>query len=120
MRLADIGMTKPIEQVKGTLCGTLWYIAPEVFREKPCTELVDIFSFLIIMWELCNKKRIYEVTKAPLFQRFLERVESGELRPGHGQFIGEEMPYGTLSESQRNQQLKPATAVDVPPTTIKA
>ena len=120
MRLADMGLAKPIELVKGTLCGTLWYMAPEVFLEKPYTEQVDMFSFGIIMWELWHKKRVYEVTRAPPLQLFLKMVETGKLRPGDGQFIGEGISYGTLSRSQHNQQPKLATAVDVPQTTIKS
>ena len=111
MRLADMGLAKSMEQVKGTLCGTLWYMAPEVFREKPYTEQVDMFSFGIIMWELWHKKRVYEVSNPPPLQLFLERVETGELRPGEGQFIGEEILNGTL------QQPKPAISVDVLPQT---
>ena len=98
MRLADIGLAKPIKQVRGTACGTLWYMAPEVFSAKLYTETADIFSFGIIMWELWNKKRVYEVTPQPQLQLFFQLVEEGKLRPGNDEFIGEEIQYGQQHE----------------------
>ena len=98
MRLADIGQAKPIKQVRGTACGTLWYVAAEVFSAKLYTEKADIFSLGIIMWELWNKKRGHEATPQPQLQLFFQLVEEGKLRPGNEEFIGEEIRYGQQHE----------------------
>jgi len=40
-------------------CGTFQYMAPEVLSSKPYSELADVFSYGIIVWELCARKLPY-------------------------------------------------------------
>ena len=47
-----MGLAKPMEQVKGTLCATLWYMAHKVFNNKAYTVQADMLSFGIITQEL--------------------------------------------------------------------
>eukprot|EP00048_Salpingoeca_helianthica_P024355 m.31750 g.31750 ORF g.31750 m.31750 type:complete len:1220 (+) comp9341_c0_seq1:289-3948(+) len=39
---------------------TLEWAAPEVLARQPCNEMVDVYSFGIIMWEVAARKRPYE------------------------------------------------------------
>jgi serine/threonine protein kinase len=40
--------------------GTPEWMAPELIRNEPFTEKCDIFSFGVIMWELCTLSRPWE------------------------------------------------------------
>jgi serine/threonine protein kinase len=40
--------------------GTPEWMAPELIRNEPFTEKCDIFSFGVIMWELCTLCRPWE------------------------------------------------------------
>ena len=51
-KIADLGLAKPVVDIKGTLLGTPLYMAPEVWREEKYSEKADIFSFGMVMWEL--------------------------------------------------------------------
>ena len=34
-------------------------MAPEVFEDKPYTSKADIYSFSIVLWEICNRSTPY-------------------------------------------------------------
>ena len=82
MKLGDMGLTKPVFQVTGSLCGTLPYIAPEVFLSQPYGLPTDMYAIGIIMWGMWHGKRAY--LDIQLSQgNFMKGVVSGELRPGN-------------------------------------
>ena len=115
MRLTDMGQS---EQVKGTLIGTLWYMASEVFRNKPYTEQADIlFRFGIIMWELRNKRREHEHCHCKIYWRVQTMVSSVQVY--EEQLIGEKdqhRPKQANLTSGSYQQPQPA---DVPQAKAK-
>ena len=40
-----------------TVCGTPSWVAPEIFRSEHYGEMIDMYSFGIVLWELfCFKK----------------------------------------------------------------
>eukprot|EP01083_Nonionella_stella_P241375 842968_1 len=60
-RLADFGLSR--EKVMTTMTaqtGTFQWMSPEVIAGKHYTEKADVFSFGIILWELCCRKIPYE------------------------------------------------------------
>ncbi|KAK9864517.1 hypothetical protein WJX84_000430 [Apatococcus fuscideae] len=54
-RVADIGLGKTLAgvDVKASSATFLW-AAPEQLQALPCTEAADVFSFGVILWEICS------------------------------------------------------------------
>ena len=49
--LVDLGFAKRISDKTFTLCGTMDYVAPELFCQKGYNVLVDMWSFGVCLWE---------------------------------------------------------------------
>lgn len=58
-KIADIGFTKPIHLIQGTIIGTPFYMAPEVLVGDMYELPADIFSFAIMMWEMWHGRRVF-------------------------------------------------------------
>ena len=55
--MTDFGLSKVISNngdinTTNTLCGTLEYIAPEIFKRKPYDKSIDWFSFGVVLYEM--------------------------------------------------------------------
>jgi len=65
IKLFDFGLSREFEPDKGKpykmtgMTGSLLYMAPENYFEKPYDESIDIFSLGIIFWELISLDRLY-------------------------------------------------------------
>ena len=58
--------------------GSLRYMAPEVAREEPYTEKVDVYSYSIILWQMAKDKVPYSgMSKSD----FMKKVVYGGQRP---------------------------------------
>jgi len=61
-KICDFGLSRIIDNAttgrdkKMTLCGTPSWAAPEVLRNEPYTEKVDIYSFGMVMWEMVSRQ----------------------------------------------------------------
>jgi len=56
-KVADIGMARVLNQSclsKLSNQGTFAWSAPEVLNGKKCSERVDIYSFGVVVWEICS------------------------------------------------------------------
>ena len=51
MRVTDVGVSKKVKDIEGTLAGTPVYISPEVFHCKLYDSKTDIYSFGIMLWD---------------------------------------------------------------------
>ncbi|CAB4427383.1 unnamed protein product [Rhizophagus irregularis] len=63
--IGDVGLCGPANRMtrkKGGLYGVLPYVAPELLRGAEYSKKVDIYSFAIIMWEICSGIRPYAGT----------------------------------------------------------
>lgn len=58
-KIADIGFTKPINHIQGTIIGTPLYMAPEVLVGDMYEQSADIFSLAIMMWEMWHGRRVF-------------------------------------------------------------
>lgn len=58
-KIADIGFTKPINHIQGTIIGTPLYMAPEVLSGDMYEQSADIFSLAIMMWEMWHGRRVF-------------------------------------------------------------
>lgn len=66
VKICDFGLSRimtnsPIKDLNAA--GTPEWMAPELLRNKPFTEKCDVFSFGVIMWELCTSKRPWDGVK---------------------------------------------------------
>ncbi|KAH9331002.1 hypothetical protein KI387_003110, partial [Taxus chinensis] len=66
VKICDFGLSRimtnsPIKDLNAA--GTPEWMAPELLRNEPFTEKCDVFSFGIIMWELCTLKRPWDGVK---------------------------------------------------------
>lgn len=63
-KLTDFGLSRmlndPNVNLQMTLCGTPFWVAPEVFRGEPYSSSVDVYAFGIVLWELFCFKKPYE------------------------------------------------------------
>ena len=51
--MADLGLAAFENQITGTYCGSPWYMAPEIRRERKIYDFkVDMYSFGLMMWEM--------------------------------------------------------------------
>jgi NIMA (never in mitosis gene a)-related kinase len=55
LKIGDFGISQPETKVmKGEMCGTLYYMAPEVINRKKYSYESDVWSLGCILYELCT------------------------------------------------------------------
>ena len=60
VKIADFGLSRPLAPgTMKTYCGTPAYMAPEIVRQEDYSEMADVYSFGIIMWELLTRQEPY-------------------------------------------------------------
>merc|ERR1719410_3360454 len=62
MKISDFGTSQQWSEhsTKMSFAGTVAWMAPEVIRNEPCNEKVDIWSFGVCLWELLNGEVPYK------------------------------------------------------------
>jgi len=62
LKISDFGTWKPMsdKSAKMTFTGTVAWMAPEVIRNDPCSEKVDIWSYGVLIWELLTAEVPYK------------------------------------------------------------
>ncbi|CAA7055818.1 unnamed protein product [Microthlaspi erraticum] len=68
VKICDFGLSKTMKgtTIKDTVAaGTPQWVAPEVIRNEPFSEKSDIFSFGVVMWELCTLSKPWEGVPKP-------------------------------------------------------
>ncbi|XP_004303186.1 PREDICTED: serine/threonine-protein kinase EDR1 isoform X1 [Fragaria vesca subsp. vesca] len=63
VKICDFGLSRMMTEANmkdSSSAGTPEWMAPELIRNEPFTEKCDIFSFGVIMWELCTLSRPWE------------------------------------------------------------
>ncbi|KAL6888984.1 hypothetical protein ACP4OV_010010 [Aristida adscensionis] len=63
VKICDFGLSRVMSDSSmndNSSAGTPEWMAPELIRNEPFTEKCDIFSFGVIMWELCTLNRPWE------------------------------------------------------------
>lgn len=63
VKLFDFGMARKVEECDPEeICGSPRYMAPEVMRKKGYTTAVDVYSFGVILYEMCSLKHPFDET----------------------------------------------------------
>lgn len=63
VKICDFGLSRIVTESPtrdSSSAGTPEWMAPELIRNEPFTEKCDIFSFGVIIWELCTLNRPWE------------------------------------------------------------
>ncbi|GBG29980.1 Protein kinase, putative [Hondaea fermentalgiana] len=79
VKICDFGLSRYAggnEQM--TACGTPYWAAPEVILGKAYNEKADVFSFAIVLWEICAREEPYD--GRPGIDTAIEVAQNG-LRP---------------------------------------
>ena len=64
VRLFDFGMARKLEDCdRNEICGSLRYMAPEVMAGKGYSLKTDVYSFGIILYELCSLTVAFDTIK---------------------------------------------------------
>jgi serine/threonine protein kinase len=79
VKICDFGLSRVMSDSAtndNSSAGTPEWMAPELIRNELFTEKCDIFSFGVIMWELCTLNRPWEgmppVQVTAIFLRYVE------------------------------------------------
>lgn len=56
VKISDFGTSREWNEVstKMSFAGTVAWMAPEIIRNEPCSEKVDIWSYGVVLWELLS------------------------------------------------------------------
>ncbi|XP_055528207.1 mitogen-activated protein kinase kinase kinase dlk-1 isoform X2 [Wyeomyia smithii] len=62
IKISDFGTSREWNEIstKMSFAGTVAWMAPEVIRNEPCNEKVDIWSYGVVMWELLTGEVPYK------------------------------------------------------------
>ncbi|KRZ28116.1 Mitogen-activated protein kinase kinase kinase 12 [Trichinella pseudospiralis] len=63
LKISDFGTSRHWSQqnsTRMTFCGTASWMAPEVIRNEPCSDKVDVWSYGIVLWELLTCEVPYQ------------------------------------------------------------
>lgn len=75
--IVDFGLAKELKQgqTERVFCGSLGYIAPEVYMQEPYAYEVDLFSFGVLLFKILSGKRPWPSGPAEETRRRTENLE---------------------------------------------
>ena len=62
IKLCDFGWTVECNNKRVTFCGTYEYMAPEIIKELPYTNMIDVWSLGVLLYELIHSYSPFRVT----------------------------------------------------------
>ena len=80
MKIADVGISKNITEMTGTIAGTPVYMAPEIFARTICETSADVYSFGLILWEMWHGKVAFSELSNLNLKSFSKKI-ANDYRP---------------------------------------
>lgn len=81
VKLTDVGLAKPVDDISGSIAGSPCYMAPEIFRREVIYgKEADIYSLAIMLWEMWYGQDV-AAHISPMIQRGIEDSVINGLRP---------------------------------------
>lgn len=81
VKLTDVGLAKPVQDISGSIAGSPCYMAPEIFRREVIYgKEADIYSLAIMLWEMWYGQDV-AAHISPMIQRGIEDSVINGLRP---------------------------------------
>ncbi|KAL4434836.1 hypothetical protein ABPG77_005363 [Micractinium sp. CCAP 211/92] len=130
-KLADVGLSKNLTHTLATQkdgpVGTFAWCAPELLMNKPCTLSADIYSFGVLLFEICTGEvpEVVDLLRRCLSEDPMQRPTASQLveelstlagmrLSRHGLLLGEEgLEAATTAQAGASDpQAEPALAVD--------
>jgi len=103
VKLFDFGMAQKVDDCDpNEVCGSPRYMAPEVMAGKGYTLAVDVYSFGVILFEMCSLKRPFEET----YRKRKTRTRKRPWQRATGHPVGNSFYTAVV-----NEQLKPSNAL---------
>ncbi|CAI7899752.1 unnamed protein product [Closterium sp. NIES-54] len=81
VKVADFGLARTEAQEPGNMTaetGTIRWMAPEMIDHKPYTRKVDVYSYGIVLWEICTAQWPFEGLS---FVQLAHAIVADDLRP---------------------------------------
>ncbi|XP_066272439.1 uncharacterized protein [Branchiostoma lanceolatum] len=91
VKIADLGLAKPMEIIAGTShAGALLYAAPEKLRGEVYNFKADVYSFGLLLWEMWYGIHVFKNLESASDLAFVEKIKEGA-RPD---LVGKTAPSG--------------------------
>ncbi|XP_020619523.1 putative tyrosine-protein kinase C03B1.5 [Orbicella faveolata] len=82
VKIADVGVSKEGKMITGTMAGTPGFVAPEVIKSSVYDNKADLYSFGIMMWEICLIRQAIVRSPTAFSETQGQYVEAGRSQPG--------------------------------------
>lgn len=61
LKIADFGLAKELDETMSTVSkGTVRWMAPEVIEDLKLSKKSDVYSYGVVIWEICTRQRPFE------------------------------------------------------------
>ena len=108
LKLGDFGVSKVLktgEALARTQVGTPYYVAPEVWRNKPYNNKCDMWSLGCLLYELCTYRPPFEAGSMEALARTILRGKYAEIPAMYSKGLREAVARLLVVEPQRRARL---------------
>ena len=108
VKLGDFGVSKVLkhsEALARTQVGTPYYVAPEVWRNRPYNSKCDMWSLGCLLYELCTYRPPFEAGSMEALARTILRGKYAEIPAMYSKGLREAVARLLVVEPQRRARL---------------
>jgi len=115
LKLGDFGVSKVLkttEQLARTQVGTPYYVAPEVWRNKPYNNKCDMWSLGCLLYELCTYRPPFEAGSMEALARTIMRGKYDQIPAMYSKGMRDAVARLLVVEPQRRASVQEVLAMD--------